>query len=508
MKINRRQIFFILIPFLIVGFIFGLNQYYVSEYESLQIDKYNELAEKLDEELIETQEVSSNPIGIVNNYNLLLETRKKTEQIATLELKISEIEETFDAEVEEYNLQVSREITHISLDNILPGPDEIENLNFEIKKSGSEDYLSEIKKEIRSELLNYNQNNENIYWKINPKLEIENMTNKEKAGLLFSFALPGQSLSDEYRQFTNENNLSSFIYFANNIENSSQLAAFSSEIDEVSIKYPSIIATDQEGGVVKRLWWDESLSHKDISNLNEEEQCDQWINRANTLYESGINWNFGTVADVSQNLNSFIYPRTFSTEYSKAGESVGISAKCSEKNLSTLKHWPGHGSTSVDTHFNLGRLSLKNIEQWNSKDNSVFAAGIENGADSVMVGHLIFDELTGPKPATLSKQAIDYLRQDMNFNGLVVTDDMNMLTRSGYPIQDAVEQALLAGNDIILVVIDDINIQLELIQIAENLVDSEEISEEDLNLRLTRILEAKNKVLEFEGEFIDSELVY
>jgi beta-N-acetylhexosaminidase len=298
------------------------------------------------------------------------------------------------------------------------------------------------------------------------------------------------------------------IYFGSNVVSEQQLSDFSSDIDEKSDKYPALISVDQEGGIVERLSWDDAGSHKEIAKLSEEEQCQRWRDRSETLRRSGINWNFGIVADVTTNMNSFIYPRTFSTDYAAASESVEIAVNCSDQTLSTIKHWPGHGSTPVDTHQDLGVLAKESLETWNNEDNLPFSKGISSGADSVMVGHLIFDELTGDKPASLSKPALDYLRDEMSFEGLIVTDDMNMLTASGYSLDSAVSEAFMAGNDIILVAISNPGQQAQLINTLKATVKSSEIDQNRIDRSVFRILEAKNKVIKSQDNYIPANLIY
>ena len=123
--------------------------------------------------------------------------------------------------------------------------------------------------------------------------------------------------------------------------------------------------------------------------------------------------------------------------------------------FSTLKHFPGHGSAPGDSHFSIPISSLS-MSQWESTDAVPFQAGIDVGAGLVMFGHLSFPAIDS-SPATLSSYWHEYLRNQMGFSGVIITDDMMMLQRSGVPeltndTENAV-RALLAGNDVLLYVL-------------------------------------------------------
>lgn len=168
----------------------------------------------------------------------------------------------------------------------------------------------------------------------------------------------------------------------------------------------------------------------------------------------GINWNFAPVCDINSNPNNpIINIRAFgensevvgihSAAYIKGMHEIGV--------LSCAKHFPGHGDTDIDSHLDLPIISKSKEEIYNN-ELLPFVKAIENGVDSVMIGHLSIPSLdTKHYPASLSKSVIDILRNELNFNGIIIPDalDMNSVSNS-YDSTMAAELALQAGNDILL----------------------------------------------------------
>ena len=127
----------------------------------------------------------------------------------------------------------------------------------------------------------------------------------------------------------------------------------------------------------------------------------------------------------------------------------------------------------------------------NSDDIVPFKKAIENGADTLLVGHLLIRKLTGMYPSTMSKKIVNILRKDLQFKGVIVTDDMRMKgVKILYGKYRAIKKAFLAGNDIIMVkFIENDKVYNKL----KKIVEKKRIEERELNLSVERILELKNK---------------
>lgn len=264
---------------------------------------------------------------------------------------------------------------------------------------------------------------------------------------------------------------------------------------------PLFIAIDQEGGLVKRLPNDNFPGAEQLKDLPVEETRKASVQRSVLLQNYGFNLNFAPVADSTEDKNSFMYPRVFGSDPTQVAEKVAATVEGANPYIfSTLKHFPGHGETAVDTHTHVATIRIDKAT-WEKRAKPPFVAGIQAGAKFVMMGHLQYaavDDL----PATLSPAWNQILRQELNFQGLIVTDDMIMLQKTKDPrYQDLVTntiKAINAGNDIILIV-TDFNLQ----QDPERNVDIDalftelEKAIETGALKRERIEESARKIQEF-----------
>ncbi|MDH6532880.1 beta-N-acetylhexosaminidase [Aurantimicrobium minutum] len=222
-----------------------------------------------------------------------------------------------------------------------------------------------------------------------------------------------------------------------------------------SAELPLFIGIDEEGGQVKRLPYDVFAGADLLRNEPPEATTAAFQQRGELLKRVGTNLNFGVVADVSADPLSFIYGRSFGAEGVSAGERVAAAVEAENVSvLSTIKHFPGHGSAPGDSHVGVPSSPLT-YEQWIASDALPFEAGISAGADMVMFGHLSFPAID-PLPSSLSPAWHSILRQQLGFTGIIITDDMTMLENSSLPeYSDPVTNAvwaIAAGNDMLLYV--------------------------------------------------------
>lgn len=220
---------------------------------------------------------------------------------------------------------------------------------------------------------------------------------------------------------------------------------------------PPFIATDEEGGTVKRLAADTYPGGIVLANQPASAAQEAFAGRSELLKNVGINLNFGIIADVTADPTYFIYPRVLGTTPQAASDRVTQAVIGSKgRTLSTIKHFPGHGETGGDSHTSIPTATTA-FTDWQQRVALPFKAGIDAGADMVMFGHLRYSAVDS-QPATLSKKWHDIIRNDLSFKGLVITDDMIMLQDSGdatyaNPVTNAIA-ALQAGNDLLLYVLD------------------------------------------------------
>lgn len=165
----------------------------------------------------------------------------------------------------------------------------------------------------------------------------------------------------------------------------------------------------------------------------------------------GLNTNLAPVADTPYKKTDFIYKRSFSTSASKVSKYITTVVKQMKKDqvVSVLKHFPGYGGNG-DTHTNIIR-DKRTKKTFVNRDLKPFAAGIAAGNDMVMVSHNIVNAFDKKNPASLSKKVHQYLRKDMKFDGVIVTDDLAMEGAAGLVKNagDAAVKAILAGNDML-----------------------------------------------------------
>ena len=161
--------------------------------------------------------------------------------------------------------------------------------------------------------------------------------------------------------------------------------------------------------------------------------------------------------------------------------------------IPVVKHFPGHGDTSVDSHVGLPVVN-KNLKTLNNFELLPFKSAINNNVDAIMVAHILLNKIDSKYPASMSKPVItDILRKKLNFNGVVITDDMTMAAIIKYnDIGIAAIRSINAGSDIILVC-HEYNNELKVINSLKTAVQSKRISEKRLNESVYRILKLKEK---------------
>lgn len=217
--------------------------------------------------------------------------------------------------------------------------------------------------------------------------------------------------------------------------------------------FPPLIGVDQEGGDVSRISADMALGADALRTLPAAATVDAFRDRSTVLAGLGISLNFGVVADISADPASFIYSRSFGADAAAVSARVS-SAVVGEGSrvLSTLKHFPGHGAAPGDSHFGVPQTTMS-LDEWERTESAPFRAGIDAGAEFVMFGHLAYTAVDSA-PASLSPEWHRILREELGFEGLIISDDMRMLQDSGDPRYadplSNVISAFAAGTSIVL----------------------------------------------------------
>lgn len=258
-------------------------------------------------------------------------------------------------------------------------------------------------------------------------------------------------------------------------------------------KLPLFISADEEGGNVGRLmyklgttWVNSMYSYKD-------EGADTAYANAKTIGTDMVsclfNTDFAPVADVWTNpANTVIGDRAYSDDFEQAAELVASAVRgfTDAGVICCLKHFPGHGDTSTDTHEGAAVVS-KSLDELRAGEFLPFVSGIEAGADMVMIGHITVTSVD-PEPATISKAIItDVLRGELGWDGVVISDSLDMGALAGYDNGEVCVKFLEAGGDILLG-IPDIEAALTSLEAA---VTDGRLTESRIDESVQRVLELK-----------------
>lgn len=221
---------------------------------------------------------------------------------------------------------------------------------------------------------------------------------------------------------------------------------------------PMLIGVDEEGGTVNRV-----SKYPAFRSTPFESPIDLYKKggfeaiqndtkeKANLLLGLGINVNLAPVSDVSTNASDFIYKRSFGKDAKATSNFVTTVILEMKKDHigSVLKHFPGYGS-NVDTHTGSATDNRK-LEQFEKNDFLPFEAGIKAGADSILVSHNVVTSMDKNRPASLSPAVHDIIRDDLGFEGVIMTDDLSMDAIKNYATEDAAAVlAIQAGNDLLI----------------------------------------------------------
>lgn len=332
----------------------------------------------------------------------------------------------------------------------------------------------------------------------------KNMNLKEKISQMFIMGFSGTSLTSENINIQNliKNGLGGVIYFAENIESYNQIRNLSEELQALS-EIPLFISIDQEGGRVERT---KNIKNKidyltpmALASIKNPEFVKRHTEiMVRELKFMGVNMNFAPVLDVNTNPdNPVIGIRSFGSNPDEVIKySEPVYKTFAENNIIPVgKHFPGHGETSVDSHFDMPvtDLSLKELENIHIKP---FKHALNKGLDALMISHVFYKCFNGENtPASLSEEIITkYLKEKLNFKGLIISDDMVMGGISKhYNYLEACIKGINVGIDLFIFR----NSGDDMIKLIDELTDA---AEKGL-ISLERTDESVNKILFFKEKY-------
>ena len=325
-------------------------------------------------------------------------------------------------------------------------------------------------------------------------------------------------LNDEIRQCIERNHFGGIILFEENLQDAEQTYRLIKDLQRTNQKESSIplfIATDQEGGYISRLGFGTTgvgnMALAATGDVNAAKQMA--LVHGKELNVLGINLDFAPVMDMNTNpSNPVIGVRSFSDDPDIASRfGVAFMEGLSETNtVSTMKHFPGHGDTDTDSHTGFPLIE-KTYDELKKSELLPFQTAIDNGAEMIMTAHIQYPQIenktyvstsTGEEvyiPATMSKTILtDILKGDMGFEGVVVTDALDMAAiANNFEFEDVLCMTINAGAD--MLILPGVNNSNEFeqtdsaVELTVKLVNEGKISEDRINDAVTRILKLKEK---------------
>jgi beta-N-acetylhexosaminidase len=329
---------------------------------------------------------------------------------------------------------------------------------------------------------------------------ISKMNLEDKIGQMILAGIDGTTMDANTKNLINQIHVGGIIFYANNFETPEQTVQLVNQLKAGNRSIlPLFLSADQEGGRVARLPGGlvNFPPNNQIGQVNDPEfsyKVGTLLGRE--LKEFGLNLDFAPVLDINSNPgNPVIGDRSFGNN-SEVVSTLGIQTMKgiqSQNVIPTIKHFPGHGDTSVDSHLELPIVN-KSLKELKELELIPFEHAINDGADVVMVAHILLPELDKINPASMSKAVItDLLRKQLSFTGVIITDDMTMgAIIEHFDIGKAAVESVKAGSDIILVGHDYNNV-VKITSSLKTAVENGEISDQRLNESIERTIQLKRK---------------
>lgn len=286
------------------------------------------------------------------------------------------------------------------------------------------------------------------------RLMLNQMSLEERVGQLFLARCDANTAVTDLQTY----HLGGFVLFAQDFEGQTpdslreKLTSYQS-----AAKIPMLIAVDEEGGTVTRV--SRYSAFRASPFLSPREYYEQGgmelvvqaeEEKSQLLHDLGISVNLGPVCDLADDPQAFMYQRSMGSDIQTVSDFVTGTVQIMGENSigSALKHFPGYGN-NTDTHTGMA-VDSRTLDELAQRDLLPFAAGIQAGCDAILVSHTIVEAFDPSLPASLSPAVHQYLREDMSFSGVILTDDLVMQAITDtYGAGEAAVMAVLAGNDLL-----------------------------------------------------------
>lgn len=316
--------------------------------------------------------------------------------------------------------------------------------------------VSNVSSEQQSEPSNFSAAESNTESSSDNKVEdlLSKMTTEEKVGQMFYVRCPDSNAVEKISEY----HLGGYILFGRDFNNKTKdevITAINSYQGASSI--PMLIGVDEEGGSVVRVSSNPNLRSTPFLSPSDTFKNGGWSaiesdarEKAELLLSLGINVNMAPVCDITSDPNAFMYYRSFSDNVKHENQFVKTVVEISKKNKlgTVLKHFPGYGNNE-DTHTGIA-YDNREYSEFKDTDFKPFEAGISAGADCILISHNIVSCMDENYPASLSENVHKIIRENLNFDGVIMTDDLYMDAIRNYTDDsEAAVIAAKAGNDIL-----------------------------------------------------------
>lgn len=336
-----------------------------------------------------------------------------------------------------------------------------------------------------------------------PIHKLKELSISEKVGQLIIAGMDGTEVDEAAKELIRTYNVGGFIFYSANIKKENEAVQLFNDLRQLNTQQksgvPLFMSVDEEGGKVSRMppTFKKIPSAKKVGDTKNEQLATQ-IGKVigDQLQSFGLNMDYAPVLDVNSNpKNPVIGDRAYGNEINIVSQmGIAVMKGLQERNIiPVVKHFPGHGDTSVDSHIGLPIVN-HNLKRLRELELVPFKQAIAKGADAVMIAHILMPEIDKDAPASFSSIIIhDLLREELGFTGVVISDDMTMgAITEHYDMGEAAVKFIQAGGNVVLVGHGMENIQ-SVVKALTEAVQQGEITPQMLDERVTQVLQLKQK---------------
>lgn len=325
---------------------------------------------------------------------------------------------------------------------------------------------------------------------------LQEMSLAEKIGQMFVIQAADAVMPSWFANSLESVQPGGVLFVQPNIGSPEQISAYIAAIHASGKHVSPFVGVDQEGGPVTRVPGDPVPGALSMAALPDPHVQKLARERAAFLSSFGFNANFAPVADVAYTAQSTMAWRAFGSNPKSVAAKIAAVVEGSRDGgvASAAKHFPGHGRTTVDSHFGLPAIDIS-VEEWIETDALPFKAAIEEGVEMIMLGHLDYTQWDDV-PASLSKVAMRHLREDLGYDGVAITDDLGMGALGAWSAYELADLAMDAGLDLLMWTSAGVAFG-DLIEHLQNRVEKGEVSETRIDESVRRILLMKTEWFPF-----------